>query len=85
VVAFGRGEGAERLVAVVPTRLGLIEGAPTESRLWGGAALPLPEGWPSRWTCALSGRSVAAGAGGLSLAEVFHVLPVALLLAEPGA
>ena len=44
---------------------------------------PLPEEWPTRWTCVLSGRTLAAEAGSLQLAQAFAVLPVALLLAEP--
>ena len=85
VVAFGRGEGTERLVVVVPTRLGRVDGSPTDPRLWEGARLQLPAGWPSRWSCALSTRAIAAQAEGLSLAALFEVLPVALLLAEPVA
>jgi (1->4)-alpha-D-glucan 1-alpha-D-glucosylmutase len=83
IVAFGRGDGAERLVAVVPRWLARVEGEPTERSLWEGTGLPLPQGWPARWTCALSGRTLTAGAGSLDVAELFAVLPVALLLAEP--
>ena len=66
VVAFARGEGTERLVAAVPRLLGrhVAEGGrPTDPALWADTALPLPEGWPSRWTCAISGRSVRSEAG----------------------
>ncbi|HEX6668156.1 MAG TPA: hypothetical protein VF061_01280, partial [Gemmatimonadales bacterium] len=83
IVAFGRGDGAERLVAVVPRWLARLEGEPTERSLWEGTGLPLPQGWPARWACALSGRALTAGAGSLDVAELFAVLPVALLLAEP--
>jgi (1->4)-alpha-D-glucan 1-alpha-D-glucosylmutase len=83
IVAFGRGDGAERLVAVVPRWLARVEGEPTERSLWEGTGLPLPQGWPARWACALSGRALTAGAGSLDVAELFAVLPVALLLAEP--
>jgi (1->4)-alpha-D-glucan 1-alpha-D-glucosylmutase len=86
VIAFGRGEGTERLVAVVPRFLAghaLSGGAPTDLSLWDGTWLPLPAGWPSRWTCALSGRSLQAEpVHGLRAADLFGILPVALLLAD---
>jgi (1->4)-alpha-D-glucan 1-alpha-D-glucosylmutase len=82
VVAFGRGEGTERLVAVVPRRLGRTDRAPTDREIWKGTSVPLPAGWPSRWTCALSGRDVVAGPAGLAAHELFALLPVALLLAK---
>jgi (1->4)-alpha-D-glucan 1-alpha-D-glucosylmutase len=86
VIAFGRGEGAERLVAVAPRFLAshvLKGGAPIDPALWDGTDLPLPTGWPSRWTCALSGRSLQSEpARGLRAADLFRILPVALLLAD---
>jgi (1->4)-alpha-D-glucan 1-alpha-D-glucosylmutase len=82
VVAFGRGEGGDRLVAVVPRRLGRVEVGPTEPALWEDTVVPLPSDWPRRWSCALSGRSLAAGPDGLLVSELFAVLPVALLLSE---
>ena len=85
VVAFGRGEGAERLVAVVPRGLDPTDRTPTERELWEGTAVPLPAGWPSRWICALSGHRIGAEGGALPVAELFAVLPAALLLAEGGA
>ena len=83
VLAFGRGEDSARLIAAVPRWLGRVDGDPTERRLWQGTAVSLPAEWPRRWVCALSGRAVAADTGGLPVAELFAVLPVALLLAEP--
>jgi (1->4)-alpha-D-glucan 1-alpha-D-glucosylmutase len=86
VVAFGRGEGTQRLVAVVPRFLAdhvLSGGAPTDLALWSGTGLPLPAGWPSRWTCVLSGRRLQAEPErGLRVAALFGILPVALLLAD---
>ncbi|HUQ15612.1 MAG TPA: malto-oligosyltrehalose synthase [Gemmatimonadales bacterium] len=86
VIAFGRGEGTERLLAVVPRFLAadvLSGGAPTDFALWDGTDLPLPAGWPSRWTCVLSGRSLQAEPQhGLRSADLFGILPVALLLAD---
>jgi maltooligosyltrehalose synthase len=84
-VAFGRGEGAERLIAAVPRWLGRIAGLPTERAMWQGTSLALPAGWPARWSCVLSGRTLTAEDGVLSVADLFDVLPVALLLAEPDA
>jgi (1->4)-alpha-D-glucan 1-alpha-D-glucosylmutase len=83
VIAFGRGEGAERLVAAVPRFLGRSDRAPTDRELWEGTSLALPAGWPSRWTCALGGHEVRTEDGGLSLSDLFRVLPVSLLLASP--
>ena len=54
VLAFGRGNGAERLVAVVPRRLGRVEVGPTEPALWEDTVVPLPPGW--RRCRARSGR-----------------------------
>ena len=86
VVAFARGEGADRLVAAVPrlTAGHALGGrVPTAPGLWEGTRLPLPDGWPARWTCALSGRSVQAEPErGLPVADLFGTLPVALLLAD---
>jgi (1->4)-alpha-D-glucan 1-alpha-D-glucosylmutase len=86
VIAFGRGEGTERLLAVVPRFLAghvLRGGAPTDPALWDGTDLPLPAGWPSRWTCVLSGRTLQAEPPhGLRASDLFGILPVALLLAD---
>ncbi len=87
IVAFARGEGLERLVVAVPRLLGRHlagGGAPTDPVLWANTTLPLPDGWPSRWTCALSGRTLRSEAGaGLWAGDLFGVVPLALLLAHP--
>jgi (1->4)-alpha-D-glucan 1-alpha-D-glucosylmutase len=82
VVAFGRGEGMGRLIAVVPRWLARVEGLPTEGGLWEATMVPLPVGWPTRWSCGLSGRTVVAEDGGLPVARLFAALPVALLFPE---
>jgi (1->4)-alpha-D-glucan 1-alpha-D-glucosylmutase len=86
VVAFGRGEGDERLIVAVPRLVGAqvvsAGTAPMNPVLWGDAVLPIPHEWPVRWTSALTGEPVVAEAGGLSLATLFGVLPAALLLAD---
>jgi maltooligosyltrehalose synthase len=81
-VAFGRGDGSERLIAVVPRRLARVEGLPTLPALWEDTVIPLPADWPLRWSCALSGRTLVAGPDGLRVADLFAVLPVALLLSD---
>ncbi|MGH7580611.1 MAG: malto-oligosyltrehalose synthase [Gemmatimonadales bacterium] len=87
VIAFGRGEAGDRLVAVVPRFLTgqAVRGAlPTDGALWDGTALSMPADWPSRWTCALSGQAVTSDpSAGLRVADLFGILPVALLLADP--
>ncbi len=86
VIAFGRGDGMERLVAAVPRFLAghvLNGNGPTDKVIWDGTDLPLPADWPSRWTCVLSGRSLHSDPGrGLRTADLFGILPVALLLAD---
>ncbi len=82
VVSFGRGDGSERLIAVVPRRLGRVEGSPTDPALWEDTVVSLPADWPRRWSCVLSGRSLVTQPDGLPVAELFGVLPVALLLSE---
>lgn len=73
------------MITVVPRCLGRLEGPPTDSRHWRGTRLPLPPQWPERWKCALSGRALDARERALPLEDVFAVLPVALLLAEPAS
>jgi (1->4)-alpha-D-glucan 1-alpha-D-glucosylmutase len=82
VVAFGRGNGSERLIAAVPRRLGRLGGSPTDPAIWEDTVVPLPGDWPRRWSCTLSGRSLVAEPDGLPVAQLFAVLPVALLLSE---
>ena len=86
MVAFGRGEGGERLVAAVPRLLArrVSEGgSPTDPVVWTDTVLSLPDGWPSRWTCVISGRPHHVEPGvGLRVADLFGVVPVALLLTD---
>ena len=86
LVAFGRGQGAERLVAVVPRLIAATHragGDLMDPGLWADTRLPLGAEWPRRWTCALTGRRVRCEPdGGLRVADLFGILPVALLLAD---
>jgi (1->4)-alpha-D-glucan 1-alpha-D-glucosylmutase len=86
VVAFGRGAGSSRLVAVIPRLIGAAsppDAFPAAAH-WRGTVLTLPEDGPRRWACALSGElHSVADDGRLHLAELFRILPVALLLSEP--
>jgi maltooligosyltrehalose synthase len=85
VVAFGRGEGNERMIVVVPRLFGarvISAGTvPTDPALWLHTVLPIPPGWPVRWTSALTGEPITAEPGGIRLDALFHILPAALLLA----
>jgi maltooligosyltrehalose synthase len=49
---------------------------------WGESAVPMPaeEGGP--WINLFDGRKIAAGAGALAAAELFQILPVAVLVPE---
>ncbi|MGH7527923.1 MAG: malto-oligosyltrehalose synthase [Gemmatimonadales bacterium] len=88
VVAFARETPSAVAVVVAPTLLGaptaMGDGHPTDPALWGGTEVLLPAGWCRRWTCALSGETVQAGpSGGLRVADLFGILPVAVLLPDP--
>jgi (1->4)-alpha-D-glucan 1-alpha-D-glucosylmutase len=84
MVAFGRGEGGDRLVVAVPRCIGSKAAADGTSPTtgWTGTLLPLPGGWPVHWTCALSGERIEADRGAVRVDELFSLLPAALLLAE---
>jgi len=75
LVAFGRGEADDLLLAAVPRR-------PVESAFWRDTVIPLPPAWPRAWRCALSSERVEAGPGGLSVEGLFGILPGALLLSD---
>ena len=85
------GEGAERLVVAVPRLIGRPRyrpvAVPPIRALWADTRLPLAAGVAPRWTCALSGRSVPVRfrPAACGSADLFGILPVALLLAEPDA
>jgi (1->4)-alpha-D-glucan 1-alpha-D-glucosylmutase len=89
VVAFARVHQGMTVVAAA-TRLYAGLGAPPEQPpiggLWDGSEVDLsslPAG--SRWLDVLSGRVLQADGRPLSLARLFAVLPVALLVLEPPA
>jgi malto-oligosyltrehalose synthase len=77
VVAFGRGDERDRLLVAVARHLGSKATAG-----WAGTVLPLPAGWPARWTCALSGERVWAEDAVLRTDQLFGLLPAALLLPD---
>jgi (1->4)-alpha-D-glucan 1-alpha-D-glucosylmutase len=93
VIAFGRSrEGQHALVAAsrLVARLMGPEGtqAPIGPDTWTDTRLILPEApLPRLWRDRLTDRLIAVedgdGASGLALAQVFHTLPVALLVPEP--
>ncbi|HKU62723.1 MAG TPA: malto-oligosyltrehalose synthase [Gemmatimonadales bacterium] len=84
VVAFARGEGQDRILVAVPRHLGSrVPGEDTSPLAgWAGTVLPLPSGWPARWTCALSGERIDAAGGAVPIDELFARLPAALLLPD---
>jgi maltooligosyltrehalose synthase len=87
VIAFARGDGRDRAIAVAPRlTLALAEGrAPIGDAVWGGTTLRLPAGaGTTRFRCALSGRRVDAREGRLAVAEILAELPVALLVPARG-
>ncbi len=82
------GEGAERLVAVVPRLVAAHvprrRGAHRSPGCGPAPRLPLPAGLAvdAGPACSADGASSAEPDGGLRLAELFGILPVALLLAD---
>jgi (1->4)-alpha-D-glucan 1-alpha-D-glucosylmutase len=86
VVAFARGEEDERMIVAVPRLFGawvISAGTgPTDPALWQDTVVAIPQGWPVRWTSALTGEPITAEPRGLRLASLFGVLPAALLLAD---
>jgi (1->4)-alpha-D-glucan 1-alpha-D-glucosylmutase len=83
LVAFARGEGDARLLAAV-ARFHSPEETAGSTGAWSGTTLLVPVDAPRRWTCALTGASHEVTAGRLQVADLFRILPAALLLAEPG-
>ena len=83
VVAFARRHGDRWLLAVATRWLSRVvpPDEPPLGERWGDTAVLLPDGTPGRWTNALDGRRLDAGAGALSLTSVLRHLPVALLTA----
>jgi (1->4)-alpha-D-glucan 1-alpha-D-glucosylmutase len=84
---FARRKENHWVVAVVPRFTRLMGENPREAVQagWESTKLPLPQGAPHRWRCALTGRRIAArerpGAA-LLLEDVFAEFPVGLLEAE---
>jgi (1->4)-alpha-D-glucan 1-alpha-D-glucosylmutase len=88
-VAFARTLEGRAVVAVAPRLvLGMAaDGAAPVGARWGDTRVTLPPALAGGgWIDALTGRTVAAGHGGLRLADVLAVAPVALLTRlTPGA
>ena len=77
ICAFSRSRDQASIVvaaALSPRRVS-IEG-------WGDSAIPLPSDSGDRWINLFDGRKIAACAGAFAAAELFHFLPVAVLMPE---
>ena len=61
-------------VALFPRRVG-VEG-------WGDSAVPIPSDGGDRWISLFDGRRIAPCAGAFAAAELFPILPVAVLMPE---
>ena len=88
VVAFARTHEGKTALVVASRLVGSMMGddgriPPTGAAAWGEVGLLMADGTPSRWRDLLTGV-IVQGAETLPLAEVFGILPVALLVAEPG-
>jgi len=86
VVGFAREAGSRRAVVLAPRLLAghlTLEPYPGAS-LWEGTVVGLPTGWPTQWTCALTGEFLESTTeGGLRLSDAFRILPAACLLSGP--
>jgi len=84
VVAFARGAERDLVVVAAARHIGskaVADGAsPTAG--WDDTVLPLPSGWPTRWTCALSGERLDADGEVLRVNALFALLPAALLVPD---
>lgn len=81
VLAFERRHGDERVIAIT-ARLAarLVQDRPAIAQAaWGDTLLCVGEPGASRWTDALTGRTLSAPNGRLRIADVLEPLPVALL------
>ncbi len=80
VIAFARSHGGRHAVVAVPRFVAGVtpEGALPLGAVWKDTRVILPEGTPSPWTEALSGRELPA-AQSLPVSELFSVFPGALL------
>ena len=93
VVAFARSAGNKRVMAVVPRLVAGLCGAnatlPTGPALWNDTMVPLPRDWEGRgyrniFTGEVLRAPAAGGQTGFRVADIFSVLPVALLEKENG-
>jgi (1->4)-alpha-D-glucan 1-alpha-D-glucosylmutase len=83
LLAFRRSHGNDQLVVAVPRLLaGLIDGEtpPLGAGLWGDATLPAPAG---RWRNVVTGAEITGRQKGISAAELFSILPIAVLRTIP--
>ena len=84
MVAFARGDERDRILVAVARHLGskaVADGA-SPAAGWDDTVLPLPSGWPTRWTCALCGERLDADGGALRVDALFGLLPGALLVPD---
>ncbi|MEO8026541.1 MAG: malto-oligosyltrehalose synthase [Bryobacteraceae bacterium] len=86
VVAFERSDGTRRVIVVAPRLVAGIYGSASHlPSVWGDTTLPLPSGrGHGRYRNVLTGNvlSVPADRPELALADVFKILPVAILEQE---
>ncbi|HEY9442933.1 MAG TPA: hypothetical protein VIQ25_06835, partial [Gemmatimonadales bacterium] len=59
-----------------------VAGGASPTAGWDDTVLPLPSGWPTRWTCALSGERLDADGEILRVNALFGLLPAALLFPD---
>ena len=89
VVAFARRHGGQTVIVVVSRLLFTLchgdESMLADGRVWGDTTLVLPPGAPEAWQDVLGGRVAGAspspdGPLRLGIADVFHSLPMAVLV-----
>ena len=94
VVAFARRHAGQTVIVVVSRLLFTLchgdESVLGDGRVWGDTTLVLPPGAAQTWQDALGGRvavasTLADGPPRLHIADVFHSLPLAVLVPHEAA
>jgi (1->4)-alpha-D-glucan 1-alpha-D-glucosylmutase len=84
VCAFARNIGDKWALTVAPrlmTGLVNVDTFPCGQQVWGNDILILPEGAPKNWLNVFTSEKLGVSnrPKGLSIAEIFHIFPVAIL------
>lgn len=82
ILSFVRSSGKDCFITLVtrfPSELPVYEGMPLGEAVWKDTTVSIPGGYPRTYRNVLTGETVEADVNGLSAADVFREIPVALL------